>query len=305
MAISTGIEQQLLVSVVVVTYNSSKYVEETLESIKNQTYPNIELIVTDDCSTDSTVDIVMNWEEKNKNRFRRVEIVTSPKNTGIAPNCNRGLKRSRGDWVKLIAGDDQLLPECISSNVDFSKKNKEAKVFFSRMQIQKNGEILKSSYPLDWQLEFFRYTAEKQAKLLLEKNYVWLAPAVFISRIINDAPVRFDEKYPFCEDHPLWLKLTRSGIKLNYFEKSTVIYRTEISATRPAELWCNPKYHESVKTFYFSERFRNINSKKLKAKHLLHLLLWEILIHVFKNKRSKLAKKFVSAFNFLLNPTPP
>jgi len=64
MAISTGIEQQLLVSVVVVTYNSSKYVEETLESIKNQTYPNIELIVTDDCSTDSTVDIVMNWEEK-------------------------------------------------------------------------------------------------------------------------------------------------------------------------------------------------------------------------------------------------
>ena len=59
-----------LVSIIVITYNSSKYVLETLESAKAQTYQNIELIVTDDCSNDNTVEICRKWIEENKERFQ-------------------------------------------------------------------------------------------------------------------------------------------------------------------------------------------------------------------------------------------
>ena len=64
-----------LVSVIVITYNSSKFVLETLESIYNQTYSNIELIISDDCSSDETINICQNWLYKNKNRFKNIELI--------------------------------------------------------------------------------------------------------------------------------------------------------------------------------------------------------------------------------------
>ena len=107
------LEKQPLVSIIVITYNSSKYVLETLESAKAQTYQNIELIVSDDCSIDNTVEICREWIENNKERFVRTELITAEKNTGIPANCNRGVKAAQGEWVKLIAGDDILYNNCI------------------------------------------------------------------------------------------------------------------------------------------------------------------------------------------------
>src|SRR5690606_12047202 len=106
-----------LVSVVVITYNSAKYVLATLESIKAQTYQNIELIVSDDCSNDDTVEICRSWMVENCERFIRTELITTEKNKGIPANCNRGVTASQGLWIKIIAGDDLLLPNCISHNV--------------------------------------------------------------------------------------------------------------------------------------------------------------------------------------------
>ena len=66
-----------LVTVVVITYNSSKYVIETLDSIYNQTYTNLELIISDDCSKDDTIKICEDWLKKNGNRFYHTEIITT------------------------------------------------------------------------------------------------------------------------------------------------------------------------------------------------------------------------------------
>ena len=80
-----------LVSVVIVTYNSSRFVKETLESVYEQTYQKIELIVTDDCSIDNTNDVVRNWIQNHSDRFVRCVHVIAPHNSGIGKNCNRGL----------------------------------------------------------------------------------------------------------------------------------------------------------------------------------------------------------------------
>ena len=81
-----------LVSIIVITYNSSKYVLETLESAKAQTYQNIELIISDDGSQDETVELCEKWLAENKDRFIDSQIITVEKNTGIPANCNRGVK---------------------------------------------------------------------------------------------------------------------------------------------------------------------------------------------------------------------
>lgn len=122
-----------LVSIVVVTYNSSDHVVETLESAREQTYKNIELIISDDCSTDKTVDICRNWIETNKVRFIRTKLVTIEQNTGVASNCNRGLKESRGIWIKFIAGDDIILKDGIRQLVEFQKKYDDASFIHGRV----------------------------------------------------------------------------------------------------------------------------------------------------------------------------
>ena len=120
------------VSIAVVTYNSAKTILETLESIKVQTYPNLELIISDDCSTDHTVSLCREWVEKNKERFDRVELITAEKNTGVSANFNRAEAACQGEWVKPIAGDDLLMPNCIEECVNYAEKHPDAYAIFGR-----------------------------------------------------------------------------------------------------------------------------------------------------------------------------
>lgn len=209
-----------LVSIIVITYNSSKYVIETLESAKAQTYQNIELIVSDDCSTDNTVEMCMIWIEKNKERFARTELITVEKNTGIAANCNRGLEVSHGDWVKCIAGDDILLKSCININYELSKIHNSS-FFFSKMAYL-NDDL---KFTLLFQKGFELFSKEKkQFKLLLERNYL-PAPTAFINRKALIKLGGFDERFPMLEDYPLWLKACKNNYNIYFSDIITIKYR--------------------------------------------------------------------------------
>ena len=107
----------MLVSIVVITYNSVRFVLETLESIKKQTYNNIELIISDDASTDRTVEVCKTWIDDNYRRFKRTKLITVHRNTGIPANFNRGVMAAKGAWIKTIAGDDVLYQNCILDNL--------------------------------------------------------------------------------------------------------------------------------------------------------------------------------------------
>ena len=114
-----------LVTILVITYNSSEFIIETLKSVMLQTYRNIELIVSDDGSQDNTVVLCKDWIEENKERFINTRIIEVKKNTGIPANCNRGLKESKGEWLKYIAGDDVLFNTCIEDCLGFVKQSDE------------------------------------------------------------------------------------------------------------------------------------------------------------------------------------
>lgn len=116
-----------LVSIVVITYNSAKYVLETLESAYKQTYAgSLELIIADDCSTDNTVDVCETWLKTKSARFHRCELIKPAENVGVSKNINRGCKAAHGIWIKPIAGDDILMDDCIEKMIAFSQKNPDA-----------------------------------------------------------------------------------------------------------------------------------------------------------------------------------
>jgi glycosyltransferase involved in cell wall biosynthesis len=259
--------QNPLVSIVVITYNSAKHILETLESAKAQTYQQIELIVSDDCSTDDTTDICRNWIEANRDRFVRAELIVADKNTGIAPNCNRGIRITKGEWIKLIAGDDILLPECIQKNYTKVKKNNEIRFLFSNIIsfIITNGqkEYFKKS-PLEHQKIFFNIDPKLQYLKLLEGNFVSATPSSFIHRQSLVELALFDEDYPFMEDYPLWLKCTQNNIPLCYFDADTVLYRYGDSITRSSESWISLLFYKSLKDHYIKNVAMHLKHHNLK-----------------------------------------
>jgi glycosyltransferase involved in cell wall biosynthesis len=216
-----------LVSILVITYNSSKYVLETLESCKNQTFKNIELVISDDGSTDDTIEKCKKWINENENNFIRYEIVESPINTGIPANCNRGVKAAKGEWIKLIAGDDVLLDNCINDNIHYVSSNSNVRILISEIEIFKSidgvqkivgtrslstNRIFTSSAGFEMQYKYLLY------------NHFGNAPSLFIHKsIFRD--VMFDERFLYLEDYPFVLNVTKMNYKFYYLSHRTVRYR--------------------------------------------------------------------------------
>ncbi|MCJ7933001.1 MAG: glycosyltransferase [Chryseobacterium sp.] len=220
--------QNPLVSVIVITYNSESSVLETLDSIKSQTYQNIELIISDDCSKDNTVELCNSWLLQNKERFVRTEMITAKENTGISANCNRGLNLAQGEWVKLIAGDDSLFEDCVLQNIAFIKENPDIRALqsFSEMYVDKLVGQSIGKVPLEKNLKFFELqTPELQNKHLQNHGNVVAAPSMFIEKKVLDKVGGYDERFKMMEDFPLWLKLTETGTKIYFFGESTIRYR--------------------------------------------------------------------------------
>jgi glycosyltransferase involved in cell wall biosynthesis len=222
-----------LVSIVIITYNSSKYVLDTLESAKAQTYQNIELIVSDDCSTDDTVEICKSWIEANKDCFARSEVICVEKNTGIPANCNRGIKDAKGEWVKCIAGDDILEKECIASFMNFCSSEPKARLVESISQFF-NDDFLSENFTSTQNFgdkPFFHLnaTATQQYQILLRQNFIH-GPSVFMHRETLNSVGGYDESNRYMEDHPLFLKMTKQGHKVFFLNKVTVYYRIHNSS---------------------------------------------------------------------------
>ena|ERR1035437_175280 len=220
---------QPLVSIIVITYNSSKFVIETLESAKEQTYQNIELIICDDNSSDNTVDICTRWVDENKQRFVRAILITSESNTGIPANLNRGLSIAEGLWIKSIAGDDLLDENCLTELISYADTSSEevqilssAIVMFSGNS-SKTGEVKKNPFS-----QYFTSdsTAKDQYEKLLRTNIVFAA-TVMIKRDLLLAVDGYDERFKLLEDWPLWVKITYAGYKIYYLDKPLVYYRLQ------------------------------------------------------------------------------
>jgi alpha-1,3-rhamnosyltransferase len=249
-----------LVSVIIVAYNSSQFIIETLESVSKQTWEEIELIITDDCSGDDTVEVSRNWLSEKGQRFVSTEILTTNKNTGISTNANRGLKAASGEWIKFLGADDTLRPKCIQDNMLFVKEHPGVKVQFSNLEVY-NGTFEEQNLltttpgnkiPPGSILAPGRL-ASSQYRMLLVCDQIDFSPSVFLKRETLLSVGGFDERFKMLEDYPLWLNLTRNGHKLYFMDKVTVNYRRHAKAINNTGITylINPNYFKT-------ENFRKV-----------------------------------------------
>lgn len=116
---------QPLISVLIPAYNHEKYVKETIASIISQTYQNIELIIVDDGSKDTTWQKIKEMEEECKKRFKRIHFETKEKNEGTCKTLNRLIALAKGEFIYPIASDDMAKSDAVEREVNFLMENKD------------------------------------------------------------------------------------------------------------------------------------------------------------------------------------
>lgn len=226
-----------LVSVIIITYNSSRFVLETLESVKLQSYKNIELIVSDDSSTDKTGEICKEWLRENQNRFVRTEFVTSKVNTGIPANCNRGIQYSKGEWIRIVAGDDYLLSNSIKKYIEHINEQEDSNLEVLHSNVERYNDTFSIENKQAFRpLAHLRFnnpslTAKDQFQILLRTNNV-LAGTIFIKKTVFDKIGLYDEEARLWEDRPMLLKMTQNGIKIHYLDFCSLKYRRHDSSAQ-------------------------------------------------------------------------
>lgn len=113
---------QDLVSVIMPSYNTEKYILDSICSVQTQTYKDWELIIVDDCSTDNTLEIVRKHIEETKDT--RIRLLVNEKNSGAAVARNYALREAKGRWIAFLDSDDLWLPEKLERQIRFMKENK-------------------------------------------------------------------------------------------------------------------------------------------------------------------------------------
>lgn len=207
-----------LISVIVVSYNHARYIRENLDSIKAQTYPNIELIVADDASKDNSVEVFEQWLQEfdlpAKKNFHT-------KNTGLATMLNECTELIRGDYVKFIAADDYLHPEsiekCVSKLEELGKEY--GMVFTDTFAIDANSNVTAdiANYSVLGNVPKEQFRTE-----LIKSNRIAALTVLMRTDALKNTGL-YDSKF-LAEDYYRWLKINEKYY-IGYVDEKLAYYR--------------------------------------------------------------------------------
>ncbi|HGY12515.1 MAG TPA: glycosyltransferase [Desulfobacterales bacterium] len=184
--------KQPLVSVILPTYNRAWALKTAIDSVLFQNYPNIELIVIDDGSRDNTEELLKGYE----NQIR----VLTQENAGVSAARNRGIEKSRGEFIALLDSDDSWDKRKISCQMEFFMANPEALICQTQEVWIRNHKRVNP-----------KIKHKKPSGMIFEQslNLCLVSPsAVMMKREIFELKGYFNEKFLVCEDYDLWLRIS-------------------------------------------------------------------------------------------------
>lgn len=197
-----------LVTVVCLCYNHEQYVVETLNSVVNQTYKNIELIIVDDCSSDNSVQVIREWLKEHP----EVPFIANDTNQGNTKAFNKAFKISKGDYIIDLAADDILMEYCVAMQINQfqnSTYNNVGIVYGGLELVDENNNSIGNFFEI-----YNTNTSEKDNRsgdiymgLLNMQNNVCSVSSM-VKREVYDRFSGYDESLAY-EDYDLWIKTAR------------------------------------------------------------------------------------------------
>lgn len=233
-----------LVTVITPLYNYAHYIGGCIESILQQTYPNIEMIIVDDGSTDNSAEVVQTYVQK----FPQVHYIYQEKqklgkwNMGVAPALNKALAASQGEYIAWLSADDRATPERIAHSVaGFEarlKNNPDLAMVYSNVFLEVHEKECFERVPLPaddieaqyaqqgyvrWQSDYQDYGPGLVLELLNANTINGCT--VLIKKSILQKLGPFDLNYPLVHDHEMWLRMLLNGYQIGFIPEPLLISR--------------------------------------------------------------------------------
>jgi len=251
-----------LISLVICTYNGERYLEKTLDSVVEQSYPNMEIVVIDDGSSDSTVSIINSYA-LHDDRFRVFVI----KNGGLPAARNFAFTQARGEWIAIIDQDDLCYPERLSKQMAIAQKYPSAGlVFCDTDYIDSDGKIIGHHFS-SFALPDAFIPRKVAGNLLLSAGCYIASAACFISRKVISTIGPLDESLRYACDY-------------DYFIRCGMIFDLAYTNEKLAA-W---RIHESQQSTVNMNRFKEYRS---------------VLVRYFLHNSVTMDSKFEIVFNLL------
>lgn len=213
------IDEQPLVSVILCVYNGEQFVAKTIESVLNQTYQNMEIIIVDDASTDMSRQII---DEFHDERIRRIWL---EKNTHVCYACNTGLAKATGKYIAFIGHDDVWENNKIKKQVYFMEKHPDYVASISCANII--DEFDRSRNTEDFLFKRFKnsnMTREAWIRKLVNNGNYFCSPSACIRREVIEKVGYYRYALVQLQDYDLWLRLLNEG-PLYIFSQKLINYR--------------------------------------------------------------------------------
>ncbi|MGN1063504.1 MAG: glycosyltransferase family 2 protein [Alphaproteobacteria bacterium] len=257
------------VSVVMGTYNRADMLPKAIDSVLAQTYGDFEFIIINDGSTDSTAQVLADYEKKDK----RIRVLTNEKNQGLVYSLNLGLDAARGKYIARMDDDDVSRPERFAKQKDYMDTHKAIAVVSSW--------VAKPGTNTAW--SFQRELNPEKIKALLYANAVPIShPASFMRRsFLNEHHIRYNAAYPAAEDRKFWLDVLDAGGKIGNIPDLLLEFR--VHNTNPISYYI--QQGENSRKFFINDITMRFGEKE-EFKDLSHCdILKKIAL---KNKDKKL-----------------
>lgn len=283
-------KEQPLVSVVVPVYNGEKFIKRTIDSILNQTYENLEVIVVDDCSTDMSRRIIESYQDS------RIKKIFLESNRNICNSGNVGFENASGKYIALIGHDDIWLPEKLEKQVHFLEEHPKYAVCFTWADIvNENQENRNKKYDGLYRLfNSENYSQIQWNKKLFQSTNSFCAPSACIRKesLLEVGYYRY--ALVQLQDYELWMRMVARWPVYILQEKLTLYSRFDeegknLSSISMATMnrdfhetqWIKESYLRNLSITQFVTYFGNVmkNSKVITEKEILiekTFLLWAV-----------------------------
>ncbi len=204
--------QQPLVSILITTFNSERYIRESLDSALSQTYPNFEVVVVDGGSTDGTREIIREYADP------RVRPIFSEKRLGIKEGRNLLFKEARGEFLTFLDSDDVYLPEKVAEEAAFLEAHQDYAAVYCDIRYFFDGA------PGKFYRHRYTFHSGDIFRELLTRMFI-TNTAVMFRRSVYDALGGYDETLGMVEDWEYFLRMAHAGHKIGFLPKPLVRYR--------------------------------------------------------------------------------
>ncbi|EKO3726157.1 glycosyltransferase [Vibrio metschnikovii] len=204
-----------LVSIAIITYNQKEYLRECIESCLAQDYPNFEIVVADDCSTDGTQDMLREYKSAYPSKFI---LRLSEENQGITPNSNAAHFACSGKYIAWMGGDDLMLPGKLTKQVEFMENNPDCTICYHNLDVfdSKTGKTL----------YFFNNKLKLNGNMKTAIRYGTFNGACSnIVRAEKTPEHGFDNRLPVASDWLYWVETLSNGGTIDYIDAVLGKYR--------------------------------------------------------------------------------